>query len=905
MLGRSQELELVGNALVAAGNGTAAVIGFRGPAGSGKTALLHEAVAQAEGFTVLRVTGVETEADLSFAALLTMFRPLNLALAELPVNHQRVLGRITGQHRVAAVPDRFSLGASVLQALAMLAERGPILLVIDDLQWVDATSRDALLFACRRLHADQLLVLLAWRDSFDLDDRTFVTRDIQPLEQADAEQLLLTRHAFADRVAVAVARKCHGLPLALIEVAANLTERERRGLDPLKLAPGIGHDGEQLFRNAVQALSPDASMCVLICALTDKDDLARLLNACAAAGVGQPDWDQLERARLIKLTANRVTFTHPLARSAVVQLTPPVDHRKAHLAIAAALPPGEERTNHRAAATVQPDELIAAELHAVAQAAIQQGDHSTAGRAAERSALLSPDPANASQRWLLAAQCAATTDQDPSPLLARAEADGDAAVFAECTILRAAVASWSGDPSAAALVADRLGSLAETNPAAASIALAFNASAAWNNLDITQAARTAREAWELSQRADALPYPFALMPLVGYVSFASFDPQGDERAHIDRCVELLEQHALTDLAMPVVTAMLVADRHCEALAFGERMHTVAAGRGAVASAAWTATACGLASQCLGDLHGGRRWLQLAREFGSLGSLGAQHAYTLATAELAQIEAQSGSGSEYVALMAEMATLQAGRSTAAMASFAAVLHSSANGDLAEVVRTATPLAHEADSLNEFMPALVELVEALVGLGRTGEAQGLAQRLDALGASKVVNHAGQVERCRALLAEPANRARHFERSIVLLANTPRRLELARSHLLYGEHLRRAGSRSLAREQLQRALTIAERSGAAPLATRARRELRATGLSIAPAHKAVGQLTAQEAQVGHAVASGRSTREVATLLFLSPRTVEMHLTRIYRKLGVENRRELAALHRRTNEPPRDDRP
>jgi DNA-binding CsgD family transcriptional regulator len=903
-IGRQRELDSIARGLHSANTGKASVLALSGPPGSGKSALLADASRLAENnegrFITIRATGIESESHLSFAGLVSLLHPVQKAIAALHPTQRKTIESALTLGPPSSTADTLALGAAVLQYFAVLSEQAPLLVLIDDLQWLDQATANALLFAIRRLDADQVFTILTWRDGFHVDPYRITEMQLGPLQRTDSIRLLERHNVTNPAVADAVASRCADNPLAIIEVAANLSERQRRGLEPLGKTLWVGRAAEDLFRRPILELSSDERLCVLIAALSQSERRTQINMACRSAGVSDIRWDHAERLRLVSVSANRLALSHPLARAACIQVTEASEHRKAHIAIAETLPPGDERTRHLADAATEPDQALSDNLAAIAVDQLSRGDPTSATAVSVQSAMLATDPASASERWLLAAQCAALAGLNTTDYLDRAEQFGDGKIRAETIVLRGALASWHGDLDASDRVRLSVKNLESSDRIAAAIALSFVASADWNRGDIHSAAATARAAWKLcAERAD-LPDQFGLMPFVGYVTFGGFEDGSNSRDKLDLCASLIEAREQYNLATPLVTAMLVAGRPSDGLTYAERLHSLSAAKGDVASTAWLSTMCGFAAHRVGDLSGARRWLESGIDLGRLGN---PFVIDVATAQLAQIAALEGAQVECKVLLDYVASRQPNLSkldkpTQMVYSYANLLLLHLSADFVTLSQQAQDLLAQPIALTEFCPAAYELVEALVSLGQLPEAQTLQPILDELEHSRVIDHRGQVQRCRALLAEGTAKDSHFQSSLTLLHSSGRRLELGKTHLFFGEHLRRIGARADAREQLQNAYAIFETAGAKPWAERARRELRASGVRVETEPRLHHEgLTPQESQVAHAAASGLSTRDIATMLFLSPRTVEMHLSQVYRKLGVKGRRELAPLFRRTS--------
>ncbi len=902
VVGRAEEQTRLSSVLAAASSGSAGVAVLVGDAGSGKTALLENAVASASGFTVIRARGSEAEASVAFGALLSLLRPHVSAIAELPeVPQSALLGALALGPPTPA--DRFAIGAATLQLLALFAERSPLLVAVDDLQWVDGASRDALLFALRRLYADRVAAVLVLRDSETADLRGFERIVVGGLPAEHIGELLAgesTRGAVAEAVALTLHRACEGNPLALLEAAASLSERQRRGLDALPVPLRIGAASVALYRPAIEALAPADRFGFLVAALSDDEaDHRTVEDACGHAGFVAPSWAQAEAARLVTANPGGIVFAHPLARSAAVELASAADLRLAHGALGAVLPDGDRQVWHRSASLAAPDETVAAAMEAMAGAALTRGDPASALRAATRSAELSAGPVEAAPRHLLAAQCASLAGVDHSAHVRKAEASGIPAVISATAIIEASSAAWLGDMATTdRLRRDLLDDLIEQDRVAAAIVCAFSAVAAWNSFDVERAVAMAEKAWALADERLDLPHPFGIMPAIAKATHGLYTDSADG-GPLDACKAVVEQFGIVDLATPIALGLLLTNRHIEAARMTEAMFDLAAQRGSVAAAAWLSTACGMCWHAIGELDRAYRWYLQGRELGTLVPGG--YAWAQATAELSILAAQRGDFIESagysaeVEVLAQQTPIEPSRD---LARLGVVLCNLFRGDVDDAVAELLAWRRIPSGTTEHFPVIYEAVEALVQLDRRDEALQLVPELERIGELTRLGHGGQVQRCLGMLATDGFED-HFEAALTLLDASPRKLELARTHLVYGERLLGVGRNEEAKAQLSAALRIFQAQGCRPWADRARSGLRLGGgaVSVVPAELALGErLTPQEQQVAYAVAEGQTNRQVAAALFVSSKTVEVHLTRVYRKLGVSSRTQLTNLLRRT---------
>lgn len=889
LVGRGRERRRLRLVLDSARRRRADVVVLEGPPGCGKSALIDQTIGTARDMTLMACAGVMGERDLPFGSLLTLLRP---HLGELDALSEVQRDALRGALALAppTMADRLAIGVAVLELIGLLAERAPLLVAVDDLQWVDAASRDAILFALRRVRHDRVAALLGLRAGADVDLRGFEILPIGPLSRAESIELLQSRHPWSAPVAAELARRCEWNPLTLIEVGEMVAESQRRGGERLPDRLPAGSATVRLFRDQIRAVPPQAGFALLVAALSHDPGQAQVAAACLEAGSGEPDWAALEAARLIVRRTDRLEFTHPLVRSAVIELSDPLSIRRAHLGLAGVVTDSNRRTWHRAEAATGTDEEIAEALGEMAVDALVLGDSSASVRAAARAAELTPDAEVAASRWLLAAGSAAVAGLDPATYIERARA-GPSATAAEAMVILAASSAWSGQTQTLRqLLRTDLPELERENRTAAALVCAFAAIAAFNEMDEADSVALSERAWSLADERFDIAHPFGLMPAISLGMSTQFG--GDRLREVDECRRLVAERGAVDLATPVAVVLLGVDRHVEALEFAQAMHAVAVREGRVVAAAWTATAAAMASHLMGDLPSAVRWSALGRELGQ--AAGVPYVVAQATSLLAVVAALRGDREQVAALTSEVDTAplcDAPVPTIYVRRFAAIVDEVNAGSLEAAAVQLRAFPEVSQRMVEYWPVTYELVEVLVRLDRIDEARSLLPALTLIEADRFLRHQGQVERCRGLLA-PADRFdHHFQEAIRLLAAGPRRLELARARLCYGERLVRVGRRRDALEPLHAALQVFDANGCRPWADRARAGLSTAGGNPSRAPRAlIDRLTTQEEQVASAVASGMTNREAAAALFVSSKTIETHLTRIYRKLEVRSRTELA---------------
>jgi DNA-binding CsgD family transcriptional regulator len=891
LVGRSEELGRIDGLLSGAREGQSGALVVRGEPGVGKTCVLDYAISRAGDFGLLRAVGAESESDLAYSGLHQLLRASTGRFGELPAAQAAALGVAFGGSGQA---DRYAVFAAVLGMIAMLADDGPLLCVMDDAQWVDPASREALLFATRRLSDEGVVVLFGARDgeATYFEARGVAELALTGLQPLDAVQLVheSSRFHVAPAVVARIVAETNGNPLALVEIPGALPERQRLGIEPLEDPLRGGAVVERAFGARVGTLSLGAQRALLIAAVSDSDDLPTIILAAAHDG---DCLDEAERAGLIVLEQQRLGFRHPLVRSAIHGRSTGGARRGAHAALAEVLVGVDEDRAiwHRALATSGYDEDVASALVAMAGRARRRGGAESESRLLERSARLTADAERQASRLLAAGVAAyhAGRGESAGALLDEAlERAADPLVRADIVNARTYVAraqgeitDWIGpclehaaaiearDPQRASQLLTQVWDYSveqyEVEQARALldriIALAVGqlddlhtvAARAWQAMvenDVAEArAATARGATLTT--AQSVEFTIEL----GFVLVYLGDCEG-ARALIEPLIaRFRRESSLFDL----IKALLV-------LAYLERRR----GRLAEADAAATES-CTLAAET-GLVY----W-----ECGGLG-------IAIATAALlGRDEAVVSIGERAL----ELAPRVGLRSTTTDTWHSLGVSALATGKIDEAIDALERCRDElcgVPGVHFFWEP--DLVEAYVRAGRVDDAHATLTGLERLAArSKHELAPMEIARCRALLAGESDADAAFDEALRLCDDDRWPIERGRTLLADGERLRRVGSRVRARTRLHEALAIFDRIGAAGLAARTRNELRATGETVAT-RLDPDQLTPQELQVAQLVGAGATNREAAASLFLSPKTIEKHLSSVYRKLGVRSRTELA---------------
>ncbi|MFI9387687.1 AAA family ATPase [Kutzneria sp. NPDC052558] len=868
LLGRRREQETLDGLVRDVRDGRSRVLVLRGEAGAGKTALLDYLAGTMPADRVSWAVGVESESEIAYATLQRLCAPLMGHVGRLPEPQREALLVGLGE-RTGTAPDALLVGLAVLGLLAEAAAERPLLCVVDDVQWLDKMSEVILTFVARRLDAESVALVFASRDEELLDGLPELRVDGLP--DGDARALLdsVLPVPVDARVRDRIVAETRGNPLALLELP--------RGRTPAELAFGLGGRTagpipsriEQGFQRRIAELPPDTRTLLLAASVEPLGDVPLLWRALSRLGVGADAAAPAESAELLELGA-RVRFRHPLVRSASWCSATPAEIRAVHQAFADVTDPRQEpdrRAWHRAHATLGLDDEVAAELSRSAERARSRGGHAAAAAFLERAAELSADPKNRAARALAAAQArfAAGQPAQVPELLAAAELGPlEPLQQAEVERLRAQVAfavnrgRAAGPPLLAA--ACRLADLDLT--AAREAYLAALGAAVHAGEDLRPAAEAAR----------ALPTaedPAGLL-LTGVVTWA-----------LDGYVPALPQlrRALTEeprlLIAPV--AMEIWDdeawRRITGVALAKARAT---GTLSVLPTALTARAGAL----LADL----RLTEAAALLDEARTL--REATGLAGNPFAELMLLALQGKEKPAVeLAEAVTRDAAergeQRLTAMADHALSVLYNGLGRYAAAQAAAARVGRHLG-----ISPWAELVEAAA---HAGDAAAAAEARDRLAEHTVPAGTDWALGAQALadaIVSPTDD--QFREAIDRL---PLALSAARARLLYGEWLRRENRRADARDQLRPAYEAFLAAGAAGFAERAGRELAATGETVRKRGAGVAEeLTPQEAQIARLALAGRTNPEIAAALFLSPRTVEWHLRKVFTKLGISSRRELA---------------
>jgi DNA-binding CsgD family transcriptional regulator len=914
LLGRQRETAHIEDLLNGAKEGKSAALLLHGEAGIGKSALLRAALEAAaeRDFGILRTRGFESESDIPFAGLLELLTPLLHLRDRIPEVQARALGSALALEPPTPF-DRFAVPAGMLSLLAVAAEEKPYLVAADDVHWLDDASREALIFVARRLGAEGVVLLCAARpigpvlEAFE----GVASEAIPGLEDDVAAELLKreSRHRVADEVAQDLVATAGGNPLALTEMPRGLSPDQLAGREPLAGPIPAGEQIENAFARQVADLPEATREALLIAAAmqTGRHDL--FAQALAARSLPPDALDPAISAGLIALDG-RIDFFHPLLRSAIYHAADPVTRRSVHATLAQIATAPARRAWHLAAAADAPDEEVAAALESAASEARARGGVVGSARAYERAANLSTDDEARARRLLEAASDFAQSGHADHALalVGRAqELIPGGALATEVVRVRGRVEMRRGAPvTAHDLLVDEADRIEEENPGAAASLLVEAAVAHMMTGDMEALVATGDRARKLLQPGTDPVIEVLAGVLVGE-AHAALGHEDEADALLDPAMPFLTSEYV--LAMPSELVGMAGqcaiwyERWDRATAVLDHLVTVARDASAINHIIYPLAAHsvldfrrGYWNSALADAAEATR---LARETRTTPLL------TFALSVLAHVEAAMGRRDDARAHGREavqLSELLGGPAITVYGLNALALDALGAGEVETAVEyydrvhRFTQRLHTQRGIVQYG---ADRVEALARMGRTEDAfQALEAFADRLGGGRWALAA--LARCRGILADKTAE-HHFQTALSHHEHDNQPFEKARTQLAYGERLRRDRRRADAREQLVEALDVFERLGAAPWAERARVELRATGGAAAEADSAekeavaaagLDELTAHELQIARLVAYGMTNREVAAKLFLSPKTIEYHLSQIYRKLDLRSRTQLASL-------------
>jgi DNA-binding CsgD family transcriptional regulator len=902
---RDGERAVLDRLLAAVRTGESQVLVIRGDPGVGKTVLLDYIAERAHGCRVVRATGVQSEMELAFAGLHQLCAPMLDHLDRIPEPQRDALRTAFGL-AAGPPPDRFLVGLAVLSLLSEVAGDRPLICLIDDEQWLDQATELTLGFVARRLAADAVALVFATRDpGAELAGRPELV--VAGLTDDHARALLDSALAgpLDARVRDLIIAETRGNPLALLELP--------RGLTPAELAGGFGLPAvtpltgriEASFGRQLDALPAQTRRLLQLAAADPSGDRALVWRAAERLGIGVQASAPAVEAGLVQFDSH-VRFRHPLTRSAAYRSAPLAERQQLHAALAEVTDPQldpDRRAWHLAQAAPGQDEEVAAELERSAGRAQARGGVAAAAAFLERAALLTSDPARRAGRALAAAQAKiqAGASGAAQGLLAIAETGPLSALRqARMELVRARLASALSRDGEAPL-------------------LLLRAAQRLERIDIGLARTTYLDAMAAAMFAGRLASPGGSVVEVARAAAAAPAPPDRPRP--------------PDLLLDGLAVLYTQGYAAALLPLRQALDAAEEGTPADEEPHWLWLACVLASHLWDDERWellSRRYLTVVRRIGALAELpmaldrrirpllfaGELTAAAALLDETRTVEEATGHQPwPYGAL--SLAAFRGNQATAAAlissimqdvtrrgegygitcAEWAIAVLSNGLGQPHDAVAAAERATEYRGDLGFSRWSLVELVEAAAHAGMTETAAAGYRRLTEMTGPAGTDWAlGLAARSRALLSDGDKAEDGYREAIDCLGRTRIRVDLARAHLVYGEWLRRENRRTDARAQLRTAYEMLDAMGLAAFAERARRELAATGETVRKRTVETAiTLTAQEAYIARLASDGRTNAEIGTQLFLSVRTVEWHLRKIYTKLDIGSRRELrTALNR-----------
>jgi DNA-binding CsgD family transcriptional regulator len=900
--GRSSECALLDDLLSAVRRGESRSLVLRGEAGIGKTALLDYLVESASDVAVARAVGVESEMELAYAGLHQLCGPMLERMVRLPAPQRDGLEVVFGV-RAGAAPDRFLVGLAVLGLLSEVAEERPLLCVVDDAQWVDRASALTLGFVARRLLAEPVGLVFAAREPSEELRRVSELR-VHGLGRDDAQALLNSAlgSGLDERIRDQIIAETRGNPLALLELPRGLTASQLAGGFSLVGARALPGQIEESFVRRLHALSDSGRRLLLLAAAEPTGDPLLLWRAVEQLGIGPTAADELEREGLLAI-ADRVTFRHPLVRSAMYQSAAPGERRTVHLVLARATDRAvdpDRRAWHLAAAAGAPDEQVALELERSAGRAQTRGGLAATAAFLQRAVALTDDPERLADRALAAAQASLQTgaSEAANRMVSTAEAgELDELKRARVDLVRAQIAFTSNRakdaPALLLAAAKRLEPLdvtlaRETYMEALTAAQRAGQFASDAVLKVAEAARLAPGAPSPRGR-DLLLDAISLMITQGHAAAApclkrALDAFREEDLRVGRgfrwlylaelvAMELWDYEALRELAVRAVD--LIRDA------------------GALAAIPTALTMSAVVRTMAGELATASALIDERKIVTE--ATGSSDDAPYSALQLAARRGREAELSELIDVTLERAVPRGEGIAVSSTQWARAILCNGLGryDIARAAAqevTQPPRRFDQASLT----TLPEFIEAAARSGDTEAAHaGLAQFSEAAGPSGSDWGLGLEARCRALLSHGDAAEHLYWEAIERLGRTRVRGEHARAHLLYGEWLRCEGRRVEARGQLRQAHEMLTDMGMEAFAERARGELLAAGEKVRKRTVATrDELTSQERQIAQLASAGLTNPEIGTRLFISPTTVKYHLRKVFTKLEINTRHELAAV-------------
>lgn len=906
LLGRASELERVGRLLGNARKGDGGALLIVGEPGIGKTSLLSTAIARIDGLRAIRVAGIEAEGNLPYAALGEAVAPLLGGLGRLPGPQAEAIEAALALTPAPAGPgNRFATCAAFLRLLTGAAESEPLLVMVDDAHWLDPPSAECFAFAARRLAGSRVVLVAAARPGAEgplLGSSWLQRLELPGLSNEDARKML--RRDFPDMtssVVESLVALSAGNPLALRELPAELSENQRLGSAPVDHVPVAAEALLEAFEARLRALDSSSRAAVEVASAAGDWDLGPVVAACDDLGIEAGAMERAEAAGVLSIGDGRVRFSHPLIKTVAYDRSAPDERRRFHRALADHCS-ADAQAWHLAAATVGPDDEVAGLLEAAAYRAGARGAHSVAADAMQRSAAFTEDTVGRSRRLYKAALSAAlagTYDRCAALLASTAEV--------EDPLLRArsrhglVLVKMTGGMGLALDAPIRLGEEAElivaTHPA---VAASMHADAALlagtsGRFELAAAASRRAEAALPDDASSAVKCQVRAMSGIaaalggdGKAARGPLDEAGQLLAEIDSLSPLIQSIVLglharvssgQERILRAELARLIAmARETDTFGLLPFLLCVSADA-AYRTGDWDAAACGTDA------------VSLAEEYGQGGIL----AYALVVS--GRLRAARGETDEARSALDRGVALAENGGAATVANLARAgigfldlgigRTEEAVATLEDVEAFATRSGLEDPA---FIPSAPDLVESYVRATRSEDAQRVSASLDRRAERADVAPSLAVSaRCRGLIAEDGFEG-FFEEALAHHERADSPFETARTLFAYGSRLHRARRRVEGRERLRAALEIFKGLGAEPWIEQTNNELRSAGAIRRNAVADPDELSPQEVRVARAVAGGATNKEVAAQLYLSPKTIDFHLGRVYRKLDIHSRTELA---------------
>jgi DNA-binding CsgD family transcriptional regulator len=900
LFGRDSETQVLESVLAATRNGEGGAIVVQGEPGMGKTALLERTVALAKDFRVLRTLGNEADMELAYASLQEFFRPEIIEVEQLPSPQRGALEIALGR-RDGQAPDRLLVGLGLLNLLSLVSTSRPVLCVVDDGQWLDSASAQAIGFAARHVAQEAVAFVFGTRRLTD-EVRGLPQLTIGGLGDQDARALLAT--TLPDRLDNSVVDRLvaetHGNPLALLELPRSLTPSQLAGGFGLPVSVTLASQIEESYRRRLAKLSPESRRLLLIVAADPTGDSGIIWRAADNLGIAEDAAETIEDDGLVDF-GERVIFRHPLVRSAVYNTASPKDRRDAHRALAEATDSTSDpdrRAWHRAQATVRPNEAVAAELEASAERAQSRGGFAAAGAFLERSVALTVDPARRALRALRAAQAkrlagaldaasglAAIAERGPLDDLHRAQLD---ALLGQIAFARSRGSEVSPLLLKAAFRLEQVDlNLARDAYLDALIAAIFSGHLAVEaNLQaVAKASRAASSSVQPMRASDLLLEGLSLIVTDGFNSGTAVLKKALSAFRGD---DLNIEERLRWSWVAGGTAGFIWDHETWDV-LSARQERLARDVGALSILPVTLGARVGVSLYAGDIAGAR---SLVDQIQVVTDASDNRRFPNPALCLAVFRGDEREARQLIEMITRDSQSRGEGLALSVAQWAAAFLCNGKGRYEEAFRAAKEAVRDPNDLWYWGWATVELIEAASRTNRTEDAQSALERLAESTYASGTQWALAVQaRSRALLSDGADAEALYKEALERLSPTRLRVDLARTFLLYGEWLRRQHRQRDARVQLHSAYELfvefemsafADRAEAELLATGGRTRKRTVDTRVA--------LTPRETQVSELAAVGETNLDIAEQLFISPATVEYHLSKVYRKLGIRSRTQLA---------------